>query len=215
MGPARRWAVALTGVAASVALAAGCGSSGGSVASVPAAPGAPLADRLLTADELGIPGYSATREPVEPQDAVDSEAGDPCTARRTHEVQLLQKEGLQARVRRSFTSEDGGALSIVQQFATPAGAQATRTALIADLHRRWLGCDASIATTDFDTRRLDQPPDAILVHTVQTGNGQPPEAWNVFFTDGRFLYTVGAVGTGASRQAVVAAAQRAYDKRGD
>jgi hypothetical protein len=51
------------------------------------------------------------------------------------------------------------------------------------------------------------------VHTVQTGNDQPGEAWNVFFTDGRFLYTVGAVGPGASEQAVVAAAQRAYDKR--
>jgi hypothetical protein len=206
-------AVALTAVAASVALAAGCGASGASVASVPAAPGLPLADRLLTADELGIPRFTATREPVEPQDAVEASAGDPCTARRMHEVRVLQEEGLQARVRRSFVSDDGGALSIVQQFATPAGAEAVRTAVIADLRRHWPGCDEGITTTAFGTSTLDHPPGATLVHTVQTGSDQPGEAWNVFFTDGRFLYTVGAVGTGATEEAVVAAAVRAYDKR--
>ncbi|HMN98272.1 MAG TPA: hypothetical protein PKD59_02555 [Miltoncostaeaceae bacterium] len=213
MRRASRWAVALTAVAASVALAAGCGASDGNVASVPAAPGAQLADRLLSAEELGIPGFTATREPVEPQDAVESSAGDPCAARRMHDVRMLQEAGLQARVRRSFESGDGGALSIVQQFATPAGATAAQKAFVAGLDRDWPGCDEGVTTTAFDTTTLDHPPGATLAHTVQTGRDVPGEAWNVFFTDGRFLYTVGAIGTGVTRDAVVAAAGRAYDKR--
>lgn len=214
MRRASRWALALTAAAASVALAAGCGSSGGDVASVPAAPGAPLADRLLTADELGIPGFSATREPVVAQGAVESSAGDPCDARRMHDVRALQEAGLEARVRRSFESGDGGgALNNVWQFATPAGPAAVKKAFIAELKMDWPGCDEGVTTTAFDTRTLDDPPGATVTHAIETGRDKPSEAWNVWFTDGRFLYVVGAVGSGVTEEAVVAAAQRAYDKR--
>jgi hypothetical protein len=150
---------------------------------------------------------------VEPQDAVESSAGDPCTARREHDVKTLREAGLEARVRRSFESDGGGALSNVWQFATPAGPKAVKKAFIAELNQDWPGCDEGVTTTAFDTRTLDDPPGATVTHAIETGRDQPSEAWNVWFTDGRFLYVVGAAGPGVTEEAVVAAAQRAYDKR--
>ena len=216
MRGAVRWVITMSLVAAAVGVVTGCGTDTSAGVSVPAAPGAPLVERVLTTDELGIPGYQASREPVVPVGAKDFLAGD-CPEVRDASLKVLDAAGLEAAVRRGFTADGGGGLSAVWQFATPAGATAwTKEVLDQTKTDPGSACiPKGVVQTGWDTRPVAGLPGGILEHATQTTPDGRSEAWNLLFTDGRFAYVVGTAGApGRVEPAQVEAAARRQWARG-
>ena len=214
MRGAARWLTVLTTVAATAGVVAGCGGGDTSV-SVPSAPGAALTDRVLTAAELGIPGYTASREPVVAQTAEDFLAGD-CPAERDASLAVIKQSGFQAAARRAFTADNGGGLSAVWQFATPAGATRWTRANLAQTGKAYPGCvPKGVRQTSYAVRPVAGLPEGRLTHATQTGPDGPSEAWNVLYTDGRFAYVVGTAGAPGrvSSAQVTDAARRQWQRR--
>ena len=215
MSGAARWAATATVIAAVAGMASACGAGGGT-ASVPAAPGAPLTDRVLGANELGLAGYTASREPVVAQGPDDAEAGEPCRAVREESLKVLRASGFQASARRGFEADHGGALSAVWQFATTAGATAWEKQVLAQAGRTYPGCVATgVTQTAFRVRPFAGLPAGALTYSSQTTPDGPSEAWNLFFRDGRFVYVVGAAGAPGrvTATAVIDAARRQWQRR--
>ena len=214
MRRAARWAGALSAAAAAAAVVSGCGA-GADAVSVPAAPGAALTDRVLSTEDLGIPGFTASREPLVAQDADGLEAGA-CAAEREASLKVLGSVGFQAGVRRPFTADNGGGLSAVWQFATPAGATRWNRAVLDQIPRPLKGCVPSgVTQTSYSTSRLAGLPNGVLTHATENTPDGRTEAWNILFTDGRFAYVVGTAappGTVSSAQ-LKAAAQRQWERR--
>jgi hypothetical protein len=191
-----RWgaAAATTAAAAMVAIAAGCGGAGDAAVSVPVAPGAPLVDRVLGPGDLGIPGYTASREPVVAQGLPGPEAADACAPRRDVETRDLRDNGFQATARRAYEADGGGAVSAVWQFASTTGAARAERAFVLHARLTFPGCDAGIHRTGHSDCAVPRLPGGIIAHDTQTGPDGPGEAWNAYFRDGRFVYLVGAAG---------------------
>jgi hypothetical protein len=212
-----RWgaAAATTAAAAMVAIAAGCGGAGGAAVSVPAAGGAPLVDRVLGPGDLGIPGYTASREPVVAQGLPGPEAADPCAPRRDVETRDLRENGFQATARRAYEADRGGAVSAVWQFASTTGAARAERAFVLHARLTFPGCDAGIRRTGHTEDAVPGLPGGMIAHDTQTGPDGPGEAWNAYFRDGRFVYLVGAAGPPgrATEAGVLMAANRAWARR--
>jgi hypothetical protein len=210
-----RWAAAFAAIAAVAGGTSACGG-GGTTASVPAAPGAALTDRVLGASELGLAGYTASREPVVAQGTEDAEAADSCRPIRDESLKVLRGSGFQAAARRGFQADHGAALSAVWQFATPAGASAWEKEVLAQTQRTYPGCvPAGVTRTAYRARRFAGLPAGTLTYASQTAPDGSSEAWNLLFTDGRFVYEVGVVGAPGrvSSAAVIGAARRQWQRR--
>jgi hypothetical protein len=215
MAIAIRWAALMVGLSVVAGTATACGG-GGASASVPAAPGASLTARVLQAGELGVPGYTASREPVVAQNAADAEASDSCAAERDDSLRVLRASGFQATARRSFEASNGGGISGVWQFATPSGAATWERTVLTQTAKAYPGCvPQGVTRTGYQLRRIQGLPAGTLTHATQSGPDGPGEAWNVVFTDGRFVYVVGVAGhAGQVRAAeVIGAARHQWQRR--
>jgi hypothetical protein len=200
--------VALVGIG----LLAGCG---GGDAVVPTAPGAPVADRVLGADELGLPGFSAAGE-VEVVTSVEAALeGEECAPVRDASTRALEAADFEAVARRGFSADRGGAVSVVWQFATPAGAVAWNRETLAQNRDPKEECFPDVTRTGFESRMVPGLPGGTLTNVTQVVESGPSEAWNVLFTDGRFAYVVGAAGPPGTvtSEGVIAAAKRQYARR--
>ena len=215
MRGAVRWAVALAAAVVAAGLV-GCGGGEDEAAvSVPEAPGAPLTERVLAADELGIAGFTGAGGDVEAREPADLLAGE-CAQERARSLEVLDANGVQAVARRGFTAGEGGGVSIVWQFSTPAGAAAWQEEVIRQSEDPVPECQPDDVTrTGFETTPVAGLPNGTAMHITQTSSDGAGEAWNVLFTDGRFANVVGAVGPPGTvtEQMVVDAATRQWERR--
>ncbi len=157
MRGAVRWAVALAAAAVAAGLV-GCGGGEDEAAvSVPEAPGAPLTERVLAADELGIAGFTGAGGDVEAREPADLLAGE-CAQERARSLEVLDANGVQAVARRGFTAGEGGGVSIVWQFSTPAGAAAWQEEVIRQSEDPVPECQPDDVTrTGFETTPVRRP----------------------------------------------------------
>jgi len=216
--------MALALAVATLVAAVGCGGGDSNASATTAADttpsvastsGAALTDRVLAADEFGIPGFVGSNEPVVSQDPKDFLDGN-CAEANAETLAAITASGAQAAARRGFEGNNSGGLSAVWQFSTPAGAAIWNKVALAQSAKTYEAClPKGVKRTGYNVQAVAGLPRGYVAHFTESTPDGAGEGYNVIFTDGSFAYQVGASGLAGQIKAawVIDAARRQWARR--